>query len=224
MKDEQIDALERALGYPFAAPARSFALVEGREVDLTAIDVDRSGRTPLLAYGSNASPPVLARKLGPDTEPVPVVRAVLSRFDVVYSAHIAAYGSVPATLRRSPGTELFAFVAYLTTRQVKLISETEPNYELGRLDDLSCRLETGEELRDAAAYLSRHGCLLAGDAPVAVREVPARRRALPEMSQRQVLEHLRDLLRPELDLEQFVLECVSGRVSPGEALDRGEAP
>jgi hypothetical protein len=130
MSDEQIETVERALGYPFAVPSRSFTLHEGREVELAAVGVDRSTRTPLLAYGSNAAPAVLARKLGGETEPVPVVRAVLAEFDVVYSAHIAAYGSVPATLRRSPGTELFAFVAYLTPDQLQLVSKTEPNYEL----------------------------------------------------------------------------------------------
>jgi hypothetical protein len=224
MNGEQIEAVKRALGYPFAVPSRSFALHEGREMELASVGVDRSARAPLLAYGSNASPSVLARKLGRSVDPVPVVRAELPEFDVVYSAHVATYGSVPATLRRSPGTELFPFVAFLTFEQLKLVSETEPNYELRELRDLSCRLETGEELEEAAAYLSRHGCLLAGGAPIAVREVPARRRALAEMSQRQVLEHLRDLLRPGLPLEQFILECVSGRISPTEALDRAEAP
>jgi hypothetical protein len=33
------------------------------------------------------------------------------------------------------------------------------------------------------------------------------------MRQREVLEHLRELVRPELTLEQFILECVSGTVS-----------
>jgi hypothetical protein len=224
MKGEQTEMVERALGYPFAVPSRSFALDEGREVDLAAVEVDRAARIPLLAYGSNAAPSVLVRKLGRRAAPVPVVRAVLPEFDVVYSAHLAAYGSVPATLRRSPRTELFAFVAFLAPDQLTLVSETEPNYELRWLHNLSCRLETGEELAAASAYLSRHGCLLAGGAPVAVREVPARRRAMAEMSQREVLEHLRELLRPELTLEQFIAECASGRISPGEALDRAEAP
>jgi hypothetical protein len=224
MKGEQIETVERALGYPFAVRSHSFTLHEGREVGLAAVSVDRSMRTPLLAYGSNAAPSVLARKLGGETEPVPVVRAILAEFDVVYSAHIAAYGSVPATLRRSRGTELLAFIAYLTPAQLQLVSETEPNYRLSRLGDLSCRLENGDELRDCAAYLSRHGCLIAGGSPVAVREVPARQRVLAEMSQREVLEHLRELHHPELSLAQFIVDCVSGKISPGEALDRAEAP
>src|SRR3990170_2751650 len=131
--DDRRQVVERALGYPFAVPSQSFALAGERVVELAAVEVDRSARLPLLAYGSNASPQVLARKLG-----------------------AAAAGSVPATLQRSPGTEVPAFVAYLTAEQLSLISSTEPNYELRQLRGLSCRLEAGETLSEMPAFLSRH--------------------------------------------------------------------
>jgi len=205
--------VERALGYPFSVPPRSFVLVGERTLELGALEVDSSRRIALLAYGSNASPQVLARKLGSAAiDAVPVVRAQLSGFDVVYSAHISAYGSVPATLRPSPGTEAPVYVAYLTPEQLGLISSTEPNYELERLRGLLCRLETGEALSEASAYLSRHGCLLVDGSEVALDSVAARGRAFPAMSQRQVLEQVRDLLRPGQDLERFILDCVSGAV------------
>jgi hypothetical protein len=223
MTDRRTEVIERALGYPFAVPDRSFALVEGRRAALQEAEVDRAARLPLLAYGSNAAPAVLARKLGPEAEPVQVIRATLRGFDAVYSGHVSAYGSVPATLLPSPCTELATFVAYLTEVQLKLVSETEPNYELNRISGLSCRLEVGEEVVEAHAYLSRHGCLLRAGAPVAVREVPARRRAFAEMSQRQVLDHLRDRIRPEMELEEFILECVAAGPSLSEELDRGKA-
>jgi hypothetical protein len=223
MTDRQTDVIERALGYPFPVPARSYALVGGRPTDLQEAEVDRSARVPLLAYGSNASAAVLARKLGAETEPVPVIRATLTGFDAVYSGHVAAYGSVPATLRPSPGTELTSFVAFLTEVQLRRVSETEPNYELDRMSGLSCQLEVGERIGEVHAYLSRHGCLLRAGAPVAVREVPARRRVFAEMSQRQVLDHLRGRIRPEMALEEFILECVTAAPSLSEESDRGEA-
>ena len=172
----------------------------------------------MLAYGSNASPAVLARKLAGDDDPVAVIRASLSEFDVVYSAHITAYGSVPATLRRSPGTEVPVFVAFPTAAQLELISETEGNYDVTVLEGISCRLETGEVLAKATAYLSRHGCLQIDGEAAALAAVRSRRRSLAELTQRQALEHARDRLRPGQALEEFIAACVAGEVPRQGAL------
>lgn len=55
--------------------------------------------TAVLAIGSNGSPEQLARKFQQSRFPgrvlIPVVRAVLEDFDVVYAPLIAAYGSCP---------------------------------------------------------------------------------------------------------------------------------
>ncbi len=182
------EVVERALSYPFAVPERSFAVAGGSELALSAVGAPGPGRVPLIAYGSNASPAVLARKLAADPDPVAVIRASLSDFDVVYSAHIAAYGSVPATLRRSPGTEAPVFVAYPTAAQLDLISETEGNYDLTAMEGISCRLEGGEVLEEATAYLSSHGCLALEESVAALAAVRSRRRSFAELSQRQALE------------------------------------
>jgi hypothetical protein len=203
--DEQSEVVERALGYPYAIPSRSFMQVGDRTLDLEAVDVDLSARVPLLAYGSNAAPEVLARKLGANAEPVPVIRAALAGFDVVYSAHVSAYGSVPATIQPSSGTEPTVSVAYLTAEQLRLISGTEPNYELKPLRGVSCRLEDGNLSGDIFAYLSRHGCLLVGGSEVALVEIAARDRRFPAMSQMQVLERVRKALCPERSLAEFIV-------------------
>ena len=59
-------------------------------------------RTAVLAYGSNASPAGLGWKF-PDERSavVPLIRGKLRGVDVVYSSHIAVYGSVPATLQKT---------------------------------------------------------------------------------------------------------------------------
>jgi hypothetical protein len=117
------------------------------------------------------------------------------------------------------------FVAYLTHEQQRLIDETEPNYERRRLAALSCRLDTGDALYEAAAYESRHGSLRAEGVEIALSAVPARRRRLPEMGQREVLEHVRRLLAPDRDLERFIVDWVSGDPSlRGRPLNRAEAP
>jgi hypothetical protein len=198
------EVVQRALGYPYSIPSRSFALAGGRAVPLEAVDVDLSERTPLLAYGSNAAPEVLARKLGAGADPVPVVRAVLSGFDVVYSAHISAYGSVPAAIQHSPGTEVRVFVAHLTAEQLRGVSETEPNYELRSLRGVDVRLGTSGSLSELAAYVSRHGCLVSGGSEVALSSVEARGRRFPEMSEAQVLERVRRELCPDRSVEALV--------------------
>ena len=100
------DPVRHALSYPFEIPTRSY-VVDGdgyAELAESAAPPDVSGRRPVLALGSNQSPAQLIRKYeGLGLGPIPVVRARLADFDVVYSAHVARYGSIPATLRPCPG-------------------------------------------------------------------------------------------------------------------------
>jgi hypothetical protein len=160
MSEEMRERLRRATAYPYAIPARSFVQLGERTIELTDVP-DLADRRALLAYGSNAAPEALTRKLAaePDT-PLPLIRAELADFDVVYSDHLSPYGAVPATLHPSPGTTVAAFVAYPTDQQRRRLAATEPNYEEHRLAPISCRLEFGEPLEEVAAFLSRHDFLL----------------------------------------------------------------
>ena len=207
--DERSEIVRRALDYPYAIPQRSFVQVGSRTLTPVEVEVDLSTRIAVLAYGANAAPEALARKLARNPDPVPVLRATLSGFDVVYSAHISPYGAVPATLRRSPPTEADVFVAHLTAAQLELVSATEPNYELIELPGASCRLEEGSSTGVLCAFASRHGCLLIGDTEVALSSLTARGRTLPAMSEREVLEWVRGDLSPELTLSRFVEACVA---------------
>jgi hypothetical protein len=171
-------------------------------------EIDPGGRIALLAYGSNAAPEVLARKLGPTPEPVLVVRTVLRDFDAVYSAHVSRYGAVPATLARSPGTEVPAFVIYLSEGQLGLLSRTEPNYDLARFDRPACTLDVGEAPAELRVYLSRHGPLLLDGREIALDAIEARHRRLATMGQREALLLARDALCPGRSLEEFIaLSC-----------------
>lgn len=194
--------LKRALTYPYAAPERSYLYREGRAVELPE-DFDLSGRAPLLAYGANAAPEALALKLGAlPGEPLPVVRSQLHDFDIVYSAHISPYGAVPATLAESPGTVAPVFVIHPTPDQHALLTATELNYDL---------VEIGE----AQAYRSKHGCLELDGSPIALVAVRSDGRTLPELDQPTVLERVRALLEPDLELEEFIHACVErGGIKP----------
>jgi hypothetical protein len=210
------EIVKRALAYPHAAPERSFVLVGTRATEVPEGGADLNGRIPLLAYGANAAPAALARKLaGLAEEPLPVLRAELADHDVVYSAHLSFHGAVPANLQESPGTVAPVFVAHPNEEQLAAITASEPNYELVQMGSLGCRLEDGGEIAEIAAYLSRHGPLSLGGSPVALAAVESAGRHLPEMTEPQMLELVRSQLAPELSLEAFILRCVeSGGLAP----------
>jgi hypothetical protein len=210
------EILARAIAYPYEAPLRSFVQRDGHAHELPAGALDLAERRPLLAYGANASPAVLAGKLAAHPHlPLPMLRAELGGFDVVYSAHISPYGAVPSTLQRSPGTIVPAFVAYPTAEQEELLTATEPNYELRRFHDLDLRTELGP-VDGLDAYVSRHGCLTLDGGEVALAAIEAADRRFPSLGEVEVLERVRHVLAPELDLESFV----ASSLDPGLAAAR----
>lgn len=207
--NERNDVVERALGYPYGPPPEPFVQLGHQTLDPSEFEIDRDERTPVLAYGSNAAPKVLSRKLALSDQPVLVVPARLSGFDVVYSAHISPYGAIPATLQRSPGTEVRVHVIYMTPAQIGVISATEPNYEPELLEEIECRLEDGVELSEVSAYISRHGCLLVDGSELALAAVKASGRTLAAIAEPEAMELVRSSLCPEADLETFVLSNVT---------------
>lgn len=198
MADPQAAAeiLRRALAYPYATPEGSYLYRDGEAVELPAAGPDLSGRTPLLSYGANAAPEALARKLAalPGVE-MPVLAAELEGFDVVYSAHVSPYGAVPATLTESPGTVAPVFVIHPTPEQRALLTASEPNYDL-------------VEVGGMEAFRSKHGCLSLAGSPVAMAAVRSAGRTLPELDEPAVLERVRFVAEPDVDLETFVRRCV----------------
>jgi hypothetical protein len=206
---EGSEVLERAMRYPYAVPARPFAQRGHQTLDPREVEIDREQRSRLLVYGSNASPESLARKLALSAEAVLVEPAWLHDFDVVYSAHFSPYGAVPATLQRSPGTTVRVAIIHMTEEQLRLVSVTEPNYELTSFETLACELPDGSPVSDLSVYLSHHGCLLDEGSETALVAVPARGRRFAELSEPQVLERLRQQLCPEESIDAFVLANVA---------------
>jgi hypothetical protein len=218
--DDPIDAgeiLARAAGYPYEAPLRSFVQRGAGAEELGERPPDLAARRPLLCYGANAAPRVLARKLAAlPPEPLPVLQAELTNFDVVYSAHVSPYGAVPATLQVSEGTTAPVFVAYPNRDQERALTATEPNYELRTLRGAALRVDQVGELGGADVYVSRHGCLALDGSEVALASVASAGRQLPALGEVEVLERIRHILAPELDLGAFV---ASG-LDPGLAAAR----
>jgi hypothetical protein len=211
--EETTAILRRALAYPYAAPDRSYLYRDGTATELPARGPDLSGRTPLLSYGANSAPDSLARKLAPlRGVEMPVLRAQLEGWDVVYSAHVSPYGAVPATLLESPGTTAPVFVIHPTPAQLALLSASEPNYDLVEVDG-------------TAAYRSKHGCLSLDGSPVALAAVRSHGRTVPELDEPAVLERVRTALEPGLTIDQFVHACVErGGIKPLPELHQISCP
>src|SRR4051794_18917197 len=135
--------------YPFGRARESFYLGFDGEHPLPA-------GTPLLAYGANASPEALARKL-PGAR-VAALAGTLRDFAVVHSAHITPYGAVPATIAPSPGAEEPVHVLLVAGDRARL-DATEPNYRRVRLHGVDLEVERLGRPYAVDAYVSRHGPL-----------------------------------------------------------------
>ncbi|MHA1563781.1 MAG: hypothetical protein ACTSX7_00590 [Alphaproteobacteria bacterium] len=205
------DRLARALGYPYEMPADSYTLRGDDVVTFAAEHI--VGRTAVLAYGSNRAPEQLVRKFGgPDTV-LPVQRAWLADHDVVYSAHLTAYGSVPAALRPHRGCRVAVAVTWLDGPQLAVMHETEvgaENYTYEALD-VVLALEGGEPLDEVFGYAGTRGHLESDGDAIALAEIAAQGRGLPALGQRQALILVRDRLAPEMTLEDFIEETISNR-------------
>jgi hypothetical protein len=215
------ELLERAIGYPWARPGGSYRLTGSRVellADMAAEDreliVDRltspeGGRSPLLAFGSNASPEALERKFAHFPEPadreVLVLTGGLHDFDVGASAHLAMYGSMPATLFPSPGTRVSAAILWVTPAQLVQLAWTEISYRLGRLRARFDVDRGTEGFDEVFAFVSRFGAFCPNGAPVALAAVPAARRAAEALTQEQLLDAAAELaIEPGAKAETLV--------------------
>ncbi|MBS1889614.1 MAG: hypothetical protein JSU06_20765 [Actinobacteria bacterium] len=216
------ELVRRALAYPYGPPTGSFVQVGDRTLPVPPEGVDVEGRRALLAYGANASPAALSRKLADlPPAPLPVLRIALGGWDVVYSAHITRYGTVPAAVVPSPGTVASVHLAFPDDEQLATLAATEgENYRLERLVDYSAALEVGgEPPPEIDAFVSIFGPLPLDGAPVALAAIPARDRAFPELSTPAMIDRVRAALRPDLTVPEFVLEQIArGGMCPLPAL------
>lgn len=208
------DRIAHAKSYPFPAPPHCFLYESGAWRRLDNGDFDRDGRVPVLAAGSNQSPEQLARKYGhmADIGAIPAQRGRLHDFDVVYAAHLTAYGSVPATFQHSPGTAVTVFVLWLTEAQLVRMHETEGNYTYDHLTGVRVALDTGAALDEAFAYSSKVGCLAHENGCVGLSEIAASDRRFPALAQPQALALVRDRLAPGVALDEFVRQHLEDAV------------
>lgn len=206
--------LALAKGYPFAVPAESYLLSGGAALPLPPFDaLDLEGRVPVLAVGSNQSPEQLARKFAhlDGACEVPVTRAWLQDFDVVYATHVTRYGAVPGNLHHAPGTRVRLSVTWLDPRQLDVVHVTEiagENYVFARLDGIALQLDGGPLLDSVGAYVSLHGSLNEGGRPVGLAAMRAEGRAHPALDQPGVLALLHARAGAGLPLDDLIIDAI----------------
>ena len=212
------DPILHAKSYPFSPPDHCFLYQGGdwERLDHGRLDdgrLEAEGRVPVLAAGSNQSPAQLKRKYGnlADAGIIPARRGRLHDFDVVYAAHLTAYGSVPATFQHSPGTAVVVFVLWLDEPQLARMHETEGNYTYDHLTGIRVTLDSGAEMSRAFAYSSKSGCLNHGGSCIGLQEIPASGRRFEAFGQVEALTLMRDRFAPSEEVDRFVRQHLDDR-------------
>ena len=199
--------LKRAISYPYDITSNSFTFIKGES---EAFDILLTkGRYPVIGYGSNQSPQRLREKYGVDHSAIPVQRGWLEDHDVVYSAHFASYGSIPAALTYVKGSSVSVAVNWLNDEQLEIMHGTEwDNYNYAQLTDISLKLQEGTILTEAYAYLCFTGYITNNGSPIALTEVAAKNRIFDSLNQIEILTLVRDKLEPKMKLDDFLREQI----------------
>jgi len=207
-----MDPVMRAETYPYLIPDTSYVFTDGHWV---AADLDAglvAGRPPVIACGSNRSPEQLARKFADFAEvTIPVERAWLTDFDVVYAAHLTGYGAVAANLHPVPGMSVEVSVTWLSDDLMDRMHATEglgAHYDYAHVRGLALDLECTGPRNDALGYIYRLGSLRVGSGPVGLAEVSAHGRRHAAWLQPAALDHVRQRIGHPGPRARFILETV----------------
>ena len=140
---------------------------------------------PVIGYGSNVTVSALTRKYTAATVKehavIPVTRAVLHDYDVVWSPHLVFNGAMPATIVPSRGTADEVWINWLDGAALQRMNETEGAgviYSYGALTRV--RLDLEAPLSEPPhVYVDCYGALALNGLLQAISTIPARGRRFP---------------------------------------------
>jgi len=188
--------LLRAFLYPYPAPDHDFVFRGGEVIPMSDGEIGplASGRTPILAVGSNRAPLQLSRKFTHQnlSDEIPVTHGWMMHHDIVYSTHLTGYGSVPATLAPSPGTRVRVSVTWLTPQQLAHMHVTESvpaHYSYQQLQGRDLELDCGVRPDHIGIYQSVRGHVFERGAVYALSAIEARDRRFKSLEQWEMIEH-----------------------------------
>ena len=123
-----------------------------------------SGRTCVVAVGSNGSPPRLHAKLAAAgvVDRVAMVPCEVTGIGVAHSAHVSIAGYVATTPHALADSRVRVVASWFTAEQLAAVDATERNYDRLRLPGSVRGAPDG-----AQAYVSRWGMLAPGGEPLA---------------------------------------------------------
>ena len=210
-----LDPVERAMSYPYAIPDCSFVFDKAGWRAAAIDGALTTGRHPVIACGSNRSPDQLARKYFDFAAvTIPVQRAWIADFDVVYAAHITGYGSISACPMPSPGVRAEISITWLSDDLMARMHATEGqgfSYDYAVLSGLDLALEGGGVLDEAFAYIHRGGALKVNGGLVGLSEIAAVGRSCPAWPQPRAIAEVHRRLKHEGTVEQFIRENAADR-------------
>lgn len=204
-------SVDRALGYPYDIPIHSYLIRNG-----TAHPWDEryplSGRTPVLACGSNQSPTQLARKF--PFGDVPVMAGWLNDYDSVYSAHFTTYGSIAATYHHGPGLRSRQMITWLDEAQLKTMHETEAlgvNYDFVTFQNIVFTSDCTQHITKAHAYQSIRGPLKINALPVGLQAIDCKNAPYPRLNQKALQNRIMVLFEYEGSLLKFIEQTIKNK-------------
>ena len=202
------------LDYPYDVPSHSFVWRAGESTPLpsaASFDGLTLGRHAVLAIGSNAAPTRLTEKFrdtqfmhpaSPDGS-IPVLTATVDDVDVVYGAHVAKSGPIPATLIDTPGACAHVFISWLTDMQLEHMDRTEgvgSSYQHGRMRRAWCH---GYEMVGALSYVTVTGAAVLGGRPLGLASICALGSPWPRGTQTQAWDLLAADMHRDTDGKTF---------------------
>ncbi len=145
-----------------------------------------SGRSAVLAVGSNGCPGRLAEKYKerPETA-LPVFVGAMSDTAVVYSRVVIGYGALAATYLAQPGAKSWLSVTMLTDEELARMDETEAHYERIPLPGFF-QMDGGPRIGSLTAYLDPRILTYKG-APILLKMFARGGVEWPAMDERHVL-------------------------------------
>ena len=221
--------------YPYERPKGSYLVRGGDAHALEDAPQVFKGRTAVLAAGSNAAPLQLAHKFaGWEDLSIPVCKAILADYAILYSAHFTRYGSIPATLHPWDGAKSAVHVTWLTDAELARMHETEArgvNYDFIPLPAGALTVEAGPEPAPLYAYVSRPGPVHLDGELFALAEIDGHSPGIRRVTQSKVQALAKTHLGHDGCLDSFILETVAcdetrgarNRLLKRHALNRPEA-
>jgi hypothetical protein len=174
-------------------------IITKNEKLLNVTEFISNNRQLFVAYGANAAPSCLQRKLKTtlQKDPIPVLKAFIENFDAVFVAQLLPIGVIPATLIPSPSTKLSCAVLPLTDEQIELLNASEFidfAYSLVPIKGSEIFVESGRSPLSILTYIHRERPFLINHSPIALQACSAQQRIFPSIHHKSLLKKVcRDL-------------------------------